>query len=427
MVIEPWMKPRAYRHFDRPVDHERLVGLANSPSSVTSHAFLPLLHRTIEMRRFRAGGSVDSKKREIYYASHVDAAIYGRYAAALSERYEVKLRQFQLVEVVTAYRKLDGRCNIHFAKDAFECVRRAGACAVLCFDISGFFDSLDHRLLWEAWREVLGMARIPPDHLQVLKSVTRFSSVDLPALLHVLKLSERSTKLGSHTPYCSPRDFREKVRKGGIILRHQGSAGIPQGTPISAVLSNIYMLEFDRTISAWVSNVGGSYRRYSDDILVIVPAQLEVEAEGMLRAAIERRKLRLNEEKFEKVVFDADGSAQRPRPGGNQSVQYLGFTFDGRVVRVRSVTLARHHQRMRRAVRHAVFAARAAGNGSAPFRRDLFARFTHIGSKRTAVRYMLRAAGIMGEDAIRRQIRGNVDQVKSALVYYQTPRQHRSR
>ncbi|QHT59337.1 hypothetical protein GXP70_04700 [Paenibacillus lycopersici] len=49
------------------------------------------------------------------------------------------------------------------------------------------------------------------------------------------------------------------------------SKGIPQGTAISEVLANVYAIEFDEVINTYVTGLGGIYRRYSDDIIVVIP------------------------------------------------------------------------------------------------------------------------------------------------------------
>lgn len=40
---------------------------------------------------------------------------------------------------------------------------------------------------------------------------------------------------------------------------------------MSAMLSNIYLIEFDRALRAYTDARGGSYYRYCDGILLIVP------------------------------------------------------------------------------------------------------------------------------------------------------------
>ncbi|PJN92934.1 hypothetical protein CNY89_25250, partial [Amaricoccus sp. HAR-UPW-R2A-40] len=77
---------------------------------------------------------------------------------------------------------------------------------------------------------------------------------------------------------CSPADFAEHVRsrKDGLVRTHDQTFGIPQGTPISGLYANIYLRTFDREMIAWCARLGGSYRRYSDDIAVILPLGAKV-------------------------------------------------------------------------------------------------------------------------------------------------------
>ena len=81
---------------------------------------------------------------------------------------------------------------------------------------------------------------------------------------------------------CSPKDFREKIVGNGIdyktiikknpyILNNE-YRGIPQGSPISDIIANMYMLDFDQAVKNLSDKRDWYYRRYSDDILLIVPA-----------------------------------------------------------------------------------------------------------------------------------------------------------
>ena len=96
------------------------------------------------------------------------------------------------------------------------------------------------------------------------------------------------------------------------------SAGAMQGSPISPLLSNVYLHPFDQELS------GQGYRlvRYCDDF--IVPARSKAEAEDALEAAnvaLKSRRLRLNREKTRVV-----------EPG--EPFAFLGyqFTADGRIL-----------------------------------------------------------------------------------------------
>jgi hypothetical protein len=87
---------------------------------------------------------------------------------------------------------------------------------------------------------------------------------------------------------CSGKQFRDKL--ASKTKQHSESFGIPQGSPISDLLANIYLVDFDCEIQSLVSSVGGVYRRYSDDILIILPGlstdwqKMVLKVEGVLHA-----------------------------------------------------------------------------------------------------------------------------------------------
>jgi hypothetical protein len=45
--------------------------------------------------------------------------------------------------------------------------------------------------------------------------------------------------------------------------------GIPQGSAMSALLSNVYLIDFDEYLQILGQKMGFAYRRYCDDILII--------------------------------------------------------------------------------------------------------------------------------------------------------------
>ena len=46
-------------------------------------------------------------------------------------------------------------CNIDFAKNVFDFINEKKNCFVLCLDVSGFFDNLDHEILKSNWSKLL--------------------------------------------------------------------------------------------------------------------------------------------------------------------------------------------------------------------------------------------------------------------------------
>jgi hypothetical protein len=59
----------------------------------------------------------------------------------------------------------------------------------------------------------------------------------------------------------------------GSVSQNKKRKGIFQETPISVLLSNIYMIEFDQLMCRRMTSIGGDYYRYCDDMLYIVPTE----------------------------------------------------------------------------------------------------------------------------------------------------------
>jgi hypothetical protein len=168
---------------------------------------------------------------------------------------------------------------------------------------------------------------------------------------------------------CTGQQFREKIAGGNgnksIIKKNLKPYGIPQGAPISDLLANLYLTDFDRTILGWIRPVGGAYFRYSDDILIIIPGG---ESEGRklindVRTLIRQfgSELEIKEEKCGIFVFHrrnccaADAQDQTCRSvwgmQGRNGLEYLGFRYDGRYVYIRDSTVSNLHRKVARIAR----------------------------------------------------------------------------
>ena len=417
-MVEPykaptWFRRRTYLHFDLPVSHEKAESIVVNPDNVANHAFYPLI--SYKLLTEKISKSEDdpkvlkktTKPRQIAYASHIDAHIYSYYAALLSARYEEFLGRNNLQASVLAFRPL-GLSNIDFARNAFKSISARHSCAAIGMDVSGFFDNLDHGILKGAWATLLGSASLPEDHYAVFKSITKWCHVDREAVFAEFGISANNAKNGRKR-ICDPADFRSRVREKGLIMRNGDSFGIPQGSPISAVLSNIYMMDFDIEIDALARRNDGVYFRYCDDILLIVPVLTRENIQKEVAEAIEKLKLSLNKKKTEVRHFrlKADGMLSADKP-----LQYLGFTYDGQRILIRSAAFARHSKKMKKAVRLAKSTMRRwnairASHGQMPkalYRKALYKKYSHLGS-RNFITYGHKAARIMGSEAIKDQLR----------------------
>lgn len=443
--VHPWLKPKCYLHITAQIDVQRrekdLVSKITNPSFIEKYAFYPLIHTNIYERRYkktpiniskRAHSYINkegrpvknSKKRPLHYATHLDALIFGYYAHLLQEKYEQKISKVSgLNDCVIAYRKIPSeiqdkhKSTIHFAKEIFNEIKsrtiKEQECVVLTFDIKSFFSNLNHTILKNAWANVFDFNRLEGDHYNVFKAATQFSYIYLDELriankgkgrrygFDEKKLARIRNTHGTHAFFESPKAFRNKIKDGSIKLykfpfrdkQTKEPVGIPQGLPISAVLANIYLLEFDKKVlNEVVFKMKGYYRRYSDDIVIVCSKPFAVEAEEFILHAIKESKVEISIEKTERFIFrKVAWGKKEPRitsiklcDTGEQigaPFNYLGFEFNGQSTLIKSANLAKFYRRMIYAVKKKAKRAKKMAElvpGSKPFifRRQLYKLYT---------------------------------------------------
>lgn len=369
---------KLYPHFDGSLTHSQAVRLVSDPAKIIRHKFFPFLQRIQHWTKFAKKGTpkedVESKTRPIRYASRRDSYIFSHYREILSPLYEAALKKRNLERSILAYRRITsesgrgGKCNIHFANDAFRQIRAFSECYVFALDINQFFETLDHNHIKKMWGFLIGESRagigkkiLPEDHYQVFKAVTQYSYIDVKAAYRELgiigerQIPDGKRKLGylvsrKNIPLqlCTPLEFREKLRK--LIESNHNQFGIPQGAPISDLLANLYMLHFDERMRSLADSMGGIYLRYSDDILIILP-RLTRRVDEFLALVDETLRenapgLTIKARKTQIYHFSRS-------PGSNDQVstalhkskaadglEYLGFRYDGKQILLRNSSIA---------------------------------------------------------------------------------------
>lgn len=419
----PWYKPRKYLHFDRPLGQKPAFDYVSSPQKVATHSFYPFITYTSVILKYRLDNDrgifvKNPKPRPISYSAHLDSHIYAYYCFLLSELYEQELARRGLHTSVLAFRSIDAKSNIHFAHDAFTEIKARGECCVLAFDVEKFFDRLDHARLKGAWAKLLGVEKLPADHFAVFRAITKSSSVDKVALYSKLGISIHNPRVEDKR-LCSPRQFRDEVRDGGLLAINQESRGIPQGSPISALLSNIYMLEFDLSLLSKLFVDEAVFYRYCDDILIICDLEKEDEIFDFVDAKIRGMGLSLQHKKTEvrQFRFDAAGKLRSDKP-----VHYLGFSFDGQREHIRSSSITRYYKKLRKRIwvsKKAMDRCNElrAGRGELPrelFLRTIYRGYSYLG-RRNFISYGFRAAKIMDSQSIRKQLRSHWKKLNKLL------------
>ncbi len=449
-----WFKIKRYPHIGLPLDNRDrfkwIESYVKNPKEIAKHAFLPFIHKTSKVKKFRKDysnldGSINEKfksgtkllrkesekKRELFYARHMDSLIFSYYAMLLTNSYEDKLKENQLDEVVSAYRsvpvnpsKIDStnKCNIDFANDVFKYVLnyKEEEFAVIAFDISSFFDNLNHKLLRDVWADVLGVEKLPIDHFNVFKNITRFSHVDIVDIFEEFKdkiYTRKINKLGEPLEikqkkvdkikylrnqdaiaFCKEKEFFKlkgkllQPSKTRIIndIEVYRDFGIPQGSPISSVLANIYLLHFDTLVNKFISAKDGIYRRYSDDMVVICPIAYKEELTQLVYEEIKKYKLEIQVKKTQIFHFKRSdkklicGQEFEGVTNWKKNFIYLGFEFDGNNVLLKSASISGYYRKMKRSVRRAKhFSSRNYNpDKGIIFKRRIFKKFSYKGAKR---------------------------------------------
>lgn len=358
-VTPQWFKQRRYRHFDEPVT-TTFVNKITCPMIVARHDYFPLIKYDMTEKRYKLNpdvgkGHIENKVRPICYASHRDACIYTYYAHLLNSCLETRYRRDKTGECSLAYRKGIG-ANYIFAADAYRFACENSPVTILALDVKGFFDNLDHGILKSRLKSVLNVERLSKDWYAIFKQLTKYHFVkrkhleDCPHLKSRFELDHRGkpphgriASIAEIKKYGIPIQINPNITKGIM-------SGIPQGTPISAVLSNVYMVEFDYRAMSFCSDFGAYYRRYSDDILVICKPEHAEHIHKTMIGFVSDERLEINSDKTEVTPFGHSLHCLEKRHRRNVA-QYLGFKLDPNGPYLREATLARQWRKALRAMR----------------------------------------------------------------------------
>lgn len=164
-----WFKNRGYLHFTNKTPlytKGNVEKYVSNAQKIARHSFSPLILKHIKQRRYKNSSfnNIDrhshkkvknrkivsnTKVRDILYATHIDAHIYSYYTkkiiTPLYEKYLNENERKELSASVSAYRQiithdnLKFKNNVHFAKDAFDEIKKRKECVALTFDIENFF------------------------------------------------------------------------------------------------------------------------------------------------------------------------------------------------------------------------------------------------------------------------------------------------
>jgi len=442
METEDWYKLKRYPHIGEPLtlkDYKWVKDYVENAKSIKEHSFLPLIHKCIVTRKYRADTTnlqrnkkgertrfIDKPKvRHIYYASHLDSIIFSYYSQLILNKYEKLIETKNFNHSIVAYRKVPiavgskkNKCNIDFAKSTFEFIKNneKDKLTAIVADVTSFFDNLDHKILKKQWCKVLNEKTLPDDHYNVFKALTNLHYVEGDQLfnsyggtmlvekgvpnsskaketkrIHIK--SNKYFKEKNAVAYCTKKEFLSNNLN--LIVSAKKKIGIPQGSPISATLANIYMLDFDQQVFDKVESINGYYQRYSDDLIIVCKQEYEDEILKFIRDRIKNlTKLEIHSTKtkvyrFEEIngAFKGFGVDENTKKHNYNSIlEYLGFSFDGQRVLVKDSGFSKYYRSMKRSFKKSTSLAINSKNPDHKiFKSRLYKRFTHRGAKRKLI------------------------------------------
>ncbi len=378
MNLDQWKiknhKARNYAHFDKKISLNKVWNYIETPKNIEKHSFYPFIYYEQKFEKFDSSKAekCKEKKRPICYSAHTDRYIFSYYGYKLNQLYNERLMKDSMDGCVIAYRDGLGKNNIHFAKQAIDFIKKSEECYIMIGDFTGFFDNLKHAYLKKMICNLLDKETLPNDYYAVFKNITSFSRCELKDLLLLNDLSdsfENISVLNEKEVVLSTKEFRNYRKSGELkIFKNKENFGIPQGSAISAVLSNIYMLDFDKLINNYVKSLNGLYLRYSDDFIVVLPKSGEkfYEQYKFIKKTVDTidSDIKTGEEKnnglqlqVEKTqVFEYKNNQVKgcstlirgDKKSDKDFINYLGFTFDGKNITIRDKTVSKYYYRMYR-------------------------------------------------------------------------------
>ena len=345
-------KVKGYVHFDtRKRDYWNYLAKIKNPKWVERHAFYPFIHYQEEKKKYNGKELIIKPPRDIRYSAHIDRYIYEYYNEKLSIKYNRYAKEKGINQASIAYRTNLKKNNIHFSRDVFKFLNNNPNAFIIVADFSNFFDNLDHRYLKERLKEVLGVKTLSEDYYKVFKSITKYSYIEYEDILKYLKIKHKELIKLKKDRLFEPREFR-RLKKDYIHTNIE-NYGIVQGSTISSVMSNIYMIKFDKLINDLVTSNRGIYRRYSDDIIIIIPDISKVREiyDKIMNIKLIVPRLDLSPEKTKCFIKQNNNIKEinileKKIIKDNTIINYLGFSYDGNTVKIREKTVSKYYRKM---------------------------------------------------------------------------------
>ncbi|MCU4897728.1 reverse transcriptase domain-containing protein [Bacillus cereus] len=345
---------KPFPHFDQRIKvNKKVKENLQNPFYIAAHSFYPFIHYKKISYKFKNGTLSSPKERDIFYSGHMDGYIYKHYGEILNHKYNNTCIGKGIDHVSLVYRNNKmGKSNIHFAAEVINFISEQQQAFIFVSDFSSYFDSLDHAILKEKLIEVLEeQDKLSKDWWNVFKHITRYNWVEKEEVISDLERTKEKIARDkkSRERYYTPAEFRE-FRKRVNIKSNDTGVGIPQGTAISAVLANVYAIDLDQKLNQYASKYGGIYRRYSDDIIMVLPMTSDGQDSSnnhvsFIKSVVESNKVSMGDSKTSVLYYANNNIYEDYQRQRESKMDYLGFSFDGMTVKIREKSLFKYYHR----------------------------------------------------------------------------------
>ena len=361
MIDRSIYKDKNYWHLDGHKTIDMVYDYISSDKKIVKHSFYPFIHYEMKFDKFnikKNNGKKKVKIRQIFYCSHIDRYIYQRFGSYYNDWYNIYCQEKGFDKCSIAYRNnKKGKCNIHFAKDVFRFIKERENCFIMVGDFTNFFDNLDHKYLKDKLCTVSNQQKLTDAQYKVYKSITRFSYLDITDIANFLCIPQKKiTTLKPKLTTTQLHDLKKNYLKHNKDDKDNWKIyGIPQGSPISAIFANVYMIDFDEKLNEFTKQQKGLYRRYSDDFIIVIPNIKQEEYESIANKIMEvvnnTPNLTLENKKtafyhFNQKKLTPINNVLPEQINENSQLNFLGFSFDGENVKLRDKTITKYYYKL---------------------------------------------------------------------------------
>lgn len=373
-MTKEYLKYKKYAHFDKKMSIKKFKRLLLTDDIISKHGFFPFIHYQIKSKKLdktkeKLYAKKEPKIREIYYCAHLDRYIYQHYAHILGQKYNDYMIKENIDNCSGAYRIERGKCNVDFSYEVFKFIKQSDNAIIFIGDFTNFFDNLNHIKLKRRLETVLN-SKLDNNFYKIFKSLTKFKYINMEELYDyfTIRNNKRSEKyyIRKLNQLMSIEEFKKFIvdinPKTGLkyLKENNKNYGIVQGSPLSGLLANIYMIEFDKQMNDLSKKYKGKYLRYSDDFILVLNDVNEDNIINIYKiiqkkvndaGQIELKSEKTNIFEYKNKNITCLNNKILNTTNVPNIINFLGFSFDGKDISIRSKTITKYYYKMYRKIK----------------------------------------------------------------------------